>query len=86
MTSTFFVTLSSIYVHCYYGLCCLGVLSIASPKTTAPVFRAHYLHFLLGGSGVFGNSLDFYPASLKFLGRFYFRCLLSSQWKAVTVN
>ena len=26
----------------------------------------------LGGSGGVGNSLDFYPASLKSLGRFYF--------------
>ena len=41
---------------------------------------------LLGGSGGVVNSLDFYPASLKYLGRFYFRCILSSQWKAVTVN
>ena len=32
------------------------------------------------------NSLDFCPASLKSLGCFYFRCVLSSQWKAVTVN
>ena len=32
------------------------------------------------------NSLDFYPASLKSLGCFYFQCVLSSQWKAVTVN
>ena len=40
----------------------------------------------LGGSGGVVNSLDFYPASLKSLGCFYFRCVLSSQWKAVTVN
>ena len=32
------------------------------------------------------NPLDFCPASLKSLGCFYFRCVLSSQWKAVTVN
>ena len=32
------------------------------------------------------NSLDFCPASLKSLGCFYFRCILSSQWKVVTVN
>ena len=30
--------------------------------------------------------LTIYPASLKPLGRFYFWCVLSSQWKAVTVN
>ena len=32
------------------------------------------------------NSLDFCPASVKSLGCFYFRCVLSSQWKAVIVN
>ena len=41
---------------------------------------------LLGGSGGVVNSLDFCPASRKSLGCFYFRCILSSQWKAVTVN
>ena len=43
-------------------------------------------NLLLGDSGGVVNSLDFCPASLKSLGCFYFRCLLSSQWKAVTVN
>ena len=41
---------------------------------------------VLGDSGRFGNSLDFCQASLKSLGCFYFRCVLSLQWKAVTVN
>ena len=41
---------------------------------------------LLGDSGGVVNSLDFCPASLKSLGCFYFRCVLSSQSKAVTVN
>ena len=41
---------------------------------------------LLGGSGGVVNSLDFYPASLKFLGSFYYRWVLPSQWKAVTVK
>ena len=41
---------------------------------------------LLGDSGRVVNSLDFCPASLKSLGCFYFRCVLSSQGKAVTVN
>ena len=41
---------------------------------------------LLGDSGGVVNSLDFCPASLKSLGCFYFRCVLSSQWKVVTVN
>ena len=40
----------------------------------------------LGDSGGVVNSLDFCPASLESLGCFYFRCILSSQWKAVTVN
>ena len=41
---------------------------------------------LLGDSGGVVNSLDLCPASLKSLGCFYFRCVLSSQWEAVTVN
>ena len=41
----------------------------------------------IGGSGAAVNSLDFYLASLKSLGRFYLRCVrTSSQWKAETVN
>ena len=40
----------------------------------------------MGDSGGGVNSLDFCPASLKSIGCFYFRCVLSSQWKAVTVN
>ena len=44
--------------------------------------------YILGNSGGVVNSLDFCPASLKSLGCFYFRCVLSSQsqWKAVTSN
>ena len=41
---------------------------------------------LLGDSGGVVNSPDLCPASLRSLGSFYFRCVLSSQWKAVTVN
>ena len=41
---------------------------------------------VLGDSDGVVNSLDVCPASLKSLGCFYFRCVLSSQWKAVTVN
>ena len=41
---------------------------------------------VLGDSGGVVNSLDFCPASLKSLGCFYFRCVLASQWKAVTAN
>ena len=43
-------------------------------------------HALLGDSSGVVNSLDFCPARLKSLGCFYFRCILSSQWKTVTVN
>ena len=43
-------------------------------------------HQLLGDSGGVVNSLEFCPASLKSHGCFYFRCVLSSQWKVVTVN
>ena len=43
-------------------------------------------YVVLGDSGGVVKSLDFCPASLKSLGCFYFRCVLSSQWKAVTVN
>ena len=39
---------------------------------------------LMGGSGGVVNSLYFCPASLKSLGCFYFRCVLSSQWKTQT--
>ena len=41
---------------------------------------------ILGDSGGVVNSLDFCPASLKSLGCFYFRCVLSSQWTGLTVN
>ena len=41
---------------------------------------------ILGDSCGVVNSLDFCPTSLKSLGCFYCRCVLSSQWKAVTVN
>ena len=41
---------------------------------------------LLDDSGGVVNSLDFCPGSLTSLGCFYFRCVFSSQWKAVTVN
>ena len=41
---------------------------------------------VLGDSGGVVNSLDFCLALLKSPGCLYFRCVLSSQWKAVTVN
>ena len=41
---------------------------------------------LFGDLGGVVHSLDFCLALLKSLGCFYFWCILSSQWKAVTVN
>ena len=40
----------------------------------------------MGSWGRVVDSLDFCLALLKSLGCFYFWCILSSQWKAVTVN
>ena len=40
------------------------------------------IHLCKPASGEFVNSFDFCPALLKSLGCFYFRCVLSSQWKA----
>ena len=69
-----------------------------SPATGASNWALHTAHMalvfnltqrtlhLLGKSGGVVNSLDYCPALLKSLGCFYFRCVLSSQWKAVTVN
>ena len=45
-----------------------------------------YFPVLLGDSGGVVNSLDFCLALPKSLGCFYFRCILSSASKAVTVN
>ena len=55
------------------------------PTAAASVGLAYAMD-LLGDSGGVVNSLDFCPASLKSLGCFYFWCVLSLQWKAVTVN
>ena len=48
--------------------------------------RLQNLQMLLGGLGRVVNSLDLCLALLKSPGCFYFLCILSSQWKAVTVN
>ena len=50
------------------------------------LFVCLFIPSLLGDSGGVVNSLDFCLSSLKSLGCFYFRCIFSSQWKAVTVN
>ena len=58
-----------------------------SPAPSSPPFKStRPKQSLLGNSGGVVNSLDFCPASLNSHGCFYFRCVLSSQWKAVTVN
>ena len=54
--------------------------------TAADTLSRQRLLLLLGDSGGVVNSLEFCPASLKSLGCFYFWCVLSSQWKVVTVN
>ena len=54
--------------------------------TKMDVRQKHSKYTVLGDSGGVVNSLHFCLASLKSLGCFYFRCVLSSQWKAVTVN
>ena len=67
---------------CLYGYKLTAPVKKTKKKTTCylTVFRD-----LLGSSGGV-NSLDFCPASLQILGCFYFWCILSSQWLAVTVD
>ena len=68
---------------------CISVFSAVGGELSV-CLQSHYTktlkRVLLGDSGGVVNSLDFCPASLKSLGCFYFRCVLSSHWKAVTVN
>ena len=40
----------------------------------------------MGDSGGVANSLDFCPASLKSLGCFYFRCVLSNVFSSEELN
>ena len=49
------------------------------PRTNS---EPHTAVCLLGESGGVVNSLDFHPASLKSLGQFYFKCLLSAVYWA----
>ena len=62
------------------------LIALCSTKGRRMPLFFSWIYHVLGDSGGVVNSLDFCPASLKSLGRFYFRCVLSSQWKAVTVN
>ena len=69
-------------------------ITLANQKAAKLYRLARWPHFphrlkhgpVLGCSGGVVNALDFCPASLKSFGCFYFRCVLSSQWKAVTLN
>ena len=61
----------------------VSFLPISCPLS---VWRIWFDSVVLGDSGGVVKSLDFCPASLKSLGCFYFRCVLSSRWKVVTVN
>ena len=89
-------------MRCFWGRCVLSFLAgpavllcpcgsvmkknhTRRPLALGNVFVTVQLH-VLGGSGEVVNSPDFCSASLKFFGCFYFWCILSSQWKAVTVN
>ena len=85
-------TSSSCLTDCAYACeqVCICVLSFRwlVSQCVCVIYMVWFLILvsLLGSSGRVVNSLDFYPAWLKSLGCFYFRCVLSSQWKAVTIN
>ena len=84
------VPVSSLVCLCSLVLVCtlVSVCSLVLVSSLVPVSSLMPVCSVcvLGNSGGVVNSLDFCPASLKSLGCFYFRCVLSSQWKAVTVN
>ena len=67
----------------------LPSLKMAPGRQTSPALlfiTALWWSSTMGDSGGVANSLYVCLASLKSLGCFYFRCVLSLQWKAVTVN
>ena len=68
-----------------YRLCYWQVHILPNLKIHRGLDRLLHI-VLLGCSGGVVNSLDFCLASLKSLSCFYFWFVLSSQWKAVTVN
>ena len=74
----------SAFVYGYPSSCPRAQCTPNKSVTTLRYTRRHGP--VLGDSGGVVNSLDFCPASLKSLGCFYFQCVLSSQWMAVTVN
>ena len=79
----YLLLLSHDLVQCMY---CIYKLFLGHVFVHCIVLDLARDNVLLGDSGRVVNSLDFCPASLKSLGCFYFWCILSSQWKAVTVN
>ena len=78
------------HTHTYMKCVCVCVCVCVCEREREREREREHAHqhdvVLLGDSGGVVNSLDFCPASLKSLGCFNFRCVLSSQWKAVTVN
>ena len=71
---------------CLYIVSDVGAVGAVSLYIVSDVGGGGRRVSVLGGSGRVVNSLDVCPASLKSLVCFYFWCILSSQWKAVTVN
>ena len=81
------ISLSSILTHIFNSRLTLWAesnfvltLKQGSKKVDPRLTISSPCMLLLGDSGGVVNSLDFCPASLKSLGCFYFRCILSSQW------
>ena len=76
------------FTNPFHSFSITNVMVLAKKEKKIRKHRHHNQHSLdvLGDSGGVVNSLDFCPAPLKSLGCFYFQCVLSSQWKAVTVN
>ena len=73
-------------VHACVHVCGWNELEVCTMLAYPHISLFHTMPLLLGNSGRVVNSLDFCSALLKSLGCFYFRCVLSSQWKAVTEN
>ena len=58
----------------------------SNTKTVLRTVKLSGIAVLLGDSGGVVNSLDFCPASLKSLGCFYFRCVLSNVSSSEELN
>ena len=75
------VTLSSAFWTACSLLICVVAVHVGDDIAIVLLGQNQPQAAVLGGSGGVVHSLDFCPASLKSLGCFYFRCVLSSQWK-----